>query len=154
MHKRLPNHRNRFTRAAIPDPPFHAFFPKRRGLAEKAQFLCFFALFCAFLAQKDPIFPCFRILYPRLFRQNCPFLSPQMPLALRKSEGRNDTKKAKETKKAQKGGSGMGTNPGCKFRISAYLTCQGRQTEKSVQRLENTRAGCKSACLPGMQNIM
>ena len=35
------------------DPPFHAFFPKKRGLAEKsAVSLLLFALFCAFLAQK------------------------------------------------------------------------------------------------------
>ena len=62
-----------------PDPPFHVFFfSKKRGLAEKNAVSL---LFCAFL---------------RFF-------------GLKKGsvQGRNDTKKAQETKKAQKGGSGM-----------------------------------------------
>ena len=61
---------------------------KKRGLAEKkTQFLCFFTLFCAFFGPKKAPFPCFRIFYPRFFRQNCAFLSPRMPFALRKKRG-------------------------------------------------------------------
>ena len=47
-------------------------------------------LFCPFLhffGPKKAPFPCFGIFYPRFFRQNCAFLSPQMPLSLWKMRG-------------------------------------------------------------------
>ena len=97
---------NEFPNNKNPDPPFHAFFPKKHGLAEKSAVSLLFCPFLPFFCPKKAPFPCFRVFRPRFFRLDCAFLSPQMPFALRKSEGRNDTKKAQETKKAQKGGSG------------------------------------------------
>ena len=101
------------------DPPFHAFFPKKRGLAEKSAVSLLFCPFLRFFGPKKALFPCLGIFYPRFFRQNCAFLGPQMPFALRKkSKGRNNTKKAQETKKAQKGGSWKSRHPSTCSRTS------------------------------------
>ena len=94
----------------IHNPHSHAFFPKKRGLAEKRAVSLLFCSFLRIFALKKAPFPCFRIFYPRFFRQNCTFFEPPHALVTaKKSEGRNDTKKAQETKKAQKGGSGNAT---------------------------------------------
>ena len=80
--------KNATMRRGYPDPPFHAFFLKKRGLAAKSAVSL---LFCPFLRLFGPkrlrSFPCFRIFYPCFFRQNCAFLVPQMPFALRKKRG-------------------------------------------------------------------
>ena len=48
--------------------PLSMFFSQNSvGSPKKTQFLCFFALFCAFFGPKKALFPCFRIFYPRFF---------------------------------------------------------------------------------------
>ena len=87
----------------FPDPPFHAFFPKKRGLAQRSAVSLLFYPFPRFFGPKKPPFPCFRIFHPRFFRQNCAFFTPQVPCHNEKSMGRIDTKKAQETKNTERG---------------------------------------------------
>ena len=82
------------------------FSKKKHGLAQKAQFLCFFCPFLRFFGPKKALFPCFGIFYPRFFVKTALFRAPKCPRHYEKSKGRNDTKKAQETKKTWKGGSG------------------------------------------------
>ena len=63
------------------------FSQKSVGQPEKKAVSLFFCPFLRFFGPKTAPFPCFRIFYPRFFRQNCAFLSPQMPFALQKMRG-------------------------------------------------------------------
>ena len=70
-----------------PDPPFHAFFPKKHGLAKKSAVSLPFCPFLHFFGPKKAPFPCFGIFYPRFFRQSCAFFEPPNALVTLKKRG-------------------------------------------------------------------
>ena len=84
------------------------FSQKSTSWPKKAQFLCIFALLCAFLAPERLRSRVLEFSTCAFFVKTAIFLAPKCPCHCEKTEGRNNTKKAQETKKAQKGGSGFG----------------------------------------------
>ena len=94
-------------RGHYPDPPFHAFFPKKRGLAEKSAVSLLFCPFLRFFGPKKAPFPCFRFFYPRFFRQNCAFFELPNDLVTTKIARVETTpKKHRKRKKHRKGDQG------------------------------------------------
>ena len=93
-----------------PDHPFHAFFfpKKKRGLAQKMQFLSFCPFSVLFWPSKKNLgSPVLEFSSHAFFVQTALFGAPKCALHYEKSMGRKDTKKTQETKKTQKGGLGL-----------------------------------------------
>ena len=95
-------------RQVNPDPPFHAFFPKKRGLAEKSAVSLCFCPFLRFFGPKKAPFPCFGISTHAFFVRTALFLSLQMPFAL-KARVETTPKKHRKRKEHRKGDQGMRT---------------------------------------------
>ena len=82
--------------------------PKKRGSTKKVHFLSFFCSFLRLFGPKKALLPCFGTFLPTFFSSKLRFFEPPNALfSTKKAWVEMTPKKAQETKRAQKGGSGL-----------------------------------------------